>query len=136
MDTKKILEKIKNHIHLVNLYLEAESLLEQLRVTAPEAYEALKDDIGSVALDEAVGELCMIAGVEEMEVIGMLAPTTPNATVEEMEQRWYDLWTIYDAAQKAHPFFEEGLEAIENCIETQKDIIIKAGCADQIDVLV
>lgn len=136
MDTKKILEKVNNYIHLITLYLDAEEQLEQLEATAPEAYAALRDDIGSIALAKAIGELCMIAGVEEVEVVEMLTSTAPDATVEEMEQGWYNLWTIYDAAQKAYPFFEEGLEAIENCIETQKDIIIKAGFADQIDVLV
>ncbi len=136
MDTKKILKKINNYNHLITLYLEAESQLERLEATAPEAYAALRDDIGRITLEDAIGELCMIAGVEEMEVVEMLTPTAPDATVEKMEQRWYDLWTIYDAAQKAHPFFGEGLEAVENCIETQRDIIIKAGFADKIDVLV
>ena len=136
MNTKKILEKLNNYIHLINLYLEAERQLEQLEATAPEAYAALRDDIGSIALEKAVDELCMIAGVEEMEVIGILTPTTPDATVEEMERRWDDLWTIYDAIQKAHPYFDEGLEAVENCLEKQRDVIIKAGFAEKIDVLV
>ncbi len=136
MNTAKILEKINNYIHPITLYAEAEVQLGQLEDTTPEAYEGKRDNTGYAALYKAIDELNLIAAAYELEVIEMLTLTTPDATVEEMEQGWYDLWTIYDAAQKAHPYFGEGLEAVENCIETQRDIIIKAGVADKIDVLV
>lgn len=136
MDTKKIIEKINNYIHLINLYLEAERQLEQLEATAPEAYAALRDDIGSVALEEAVEELCMIAGVEEMEVIEMLTTTEPDANMEEMGQRWDDLWEIYNVAVEVPPSFNNILDAVEDCISRQRDMIIAAGYADELDILV
>lgn len=136
MDTKKILEKINNYIYLINLYLEAEEQLEQLEATAPEAYAALRDDIGSIALEKAVDELCMIAGVEELEVIEMLTPTAPNASMEVMGRRWDDLWTIHEVAMQLPPCFNNIYDVVLDCTARQHDMIIAAGYAEELDVLV
>lgn len=136
MDTKTILEKINNCNHLITLYLGAEEQLEQLEATAPEAYAALRDDIGSVAFEKAIGELCMIAGVEEMEVVEMFTPTEPNASVKEMGQRWDDLWEFYNVAVKLPPSFNNILDAVEDCISRQRDMIIAAGYDEELDILV
>ena len=136
MDTKKILEKINNCNHLITLYLGAEEQLEQLKATAPEAYAALRDNLGSIALEEAVEELCMIAGVEEMEVIEMITPTEPDANMEEMRQRWDDLWNIYNVAVEIAPSFNNVLDVVEDCIARQRDMIIAAGYDEELDILV
>lgn len=136
MDTKKILEKINNYNHLITLYLGAEEQLEQLKATAPEAYAALLDDIGSIALEKAIGELCLIAGKEEVEVIEMLTTTEPNASMKEMGQRWDDLWSIYNVAVEIAPSFNNILDVVNGCIAEQRQMIVAAGYDEKLDVLV
>lgn len=126
MDVRKILEKIKNYTHLYELCIEAEDQLKQLELTTPEAY----------ALEEVVEELCMIAGVEETEAIEMITPTEPDANMEKMGQRWDNLWEIYNVAVEVPPSFNNILDAVEDCISRQRDMIIAAGYADELDILV
>lgn len=134
MNTTKILELIKSYTHLTALHNEAEEQLLTLKEAAPKAYNNLKNKDGSVTLEDAVGELCMIAEGYKMEIIEMLEPTAPDATVDEMECRWDDLWNIYAAVAEEAPYLTDTLEVVENCIAEQKNFIIDAGFEDKIDI--
>lgn len=136
MNTEKILEKIDTYIHLQELYNEAAEQLRKLKDSAPEAYESLKDDIGCIALDDAVEELLCLACQVETDVIEMLDPTEPNVGAEEMGKRWDDFWKIHGVAEEAYPYFTDGLEKLEDCITKQHQMIVARGFDEELDILV
>lgn len=134
MDVNMILELINSYAHLTELCFSAEDQLVQLEATAPEAYAALRDNIGSIALQEAIDELCLIAEGYKMDAIEMVVPTAPNATLEEMQKRWDDLWMIYSTVMDEELYFRDEAEVIEDCISKQRELIIEAGFEQEIDM--